>query len=64
MNYFTLLFLLGVIGSLLAQPAQKEKEAILEVLMRQQQHWNEGNLVAFMQGYWKSDSLIFTGRMV
>jgi ketosteroid isomerase-like protein len=62
MNYFTLLFLLGVIGSLLAQPAQKEKEAILEVLMRQQQHWNEGNLVAFMQGYWKSDSLIFTGR--
>jgi ketosteroid isomerase-like protein len=33
--------------------------AIRKVLEQQQQDWNSGNLEAFMQGYWKSDSLKF-----
>jgi ketosteroid isomerase-like protein len=33
--------------------------AIRKVLAQQQQDWNSGNLEAFMQGYWKSDSLKF-----
>jgi ketosteroid isomerase-like protein len=32
---------------------------IRKVLTQQQQHWNSGKLEAFMQGYWKSDSLKF-----
>lgn len=62
MNYLSSLFLFLVIGSLHAQTSGGEKKAILEVLMQQQQHWNEGNITAFMEGYWKSDSVIFTGR--
>lgn len=33
--------------------------AIRKVLAQQQQDWNSGKLEAFMQGYWKSDSLKF-----
>lgn len=62
MNRLSLLFLLIASWPLHAQTPEDEKKAILKVLMQQQQHWNEGNIPAFMEGYWKSDSLIFTGR--
>ncbi len=39
--------------------AQTDKNAINSVLAKQQQDWNNGDLEAFMQGYWKSDSLKF-----
>lgn len=45
-----------------AQHVEDDKIAIIQVLMQQQHYWNEGNIPAFMEGYWKSDSLIFTGR--
>jgi hypothetical protein len=32
-----------------------------DMLRRQSEAWNEGDLVAFMQDYWKSDSLRFIG---
>lgn len=35
--------------------------AIKEVLGRQENAWNEGNIEAFMEGYWRSDSLQFVG---
>lgn len=43
--------------------AQKtnERQAVLEVMNRQKKHWNEGNISAFMEDYWKSDSLMFIG---
>ena len=31
-------------------------------MQRQTAAWNEGNLEAFMQNYWKSDSLMFIGK--
>ncbi len=37
-----------------------EKEAIRQVLVDQVNAWNAGNLEGFMEGYWKSDDLIFT----
>ena len=40
-----------------------EKE-IREVLMRQQDAWNQGNVEEFMEGYWKSDSLMFIGSKI
>lgn len=38
----------------------QEKE-IKKVLETQRKAWNRGNIPAFMQGYWKSDSLMFVG---
>ena len=39
-----------------------EKENILKVMAQQEKDWNEGNIEAFMQGYWQSDSLMFIGK--
>jgi hypothetical protein len=43
--------------------AQKttERQAVLKVLARQNENWNTGNIDAFMEDYWKSDSLMFIG---
>lgn len=38
----------------------QEKE-IRNVLETQRKAWNRGDIPAFMQGYWKSDSLMFVG---
>jgi len=40
---------------------QSEKE-VLKELDRQLQCWNNADLDCFMQGYWKSDSLMFIGK--
>ncbi len=40
----------------------QDKEAVLKVLEIQQRAWNLGDIDGFMQGYWKSDSLVFVGK--
>lgn len=35
--------------------------AIQQILTRQKNDWNSGNVTAFMKGYWESDSLVFIG---
>ena len=40
----------------------QDKEAVLKVLRNQEQAWNRGDIDGFMQGYWKSDSLVFVGK--
>ncbi|NDK55418.1 YybH family protein [Pontibacter fetidus] len=37
-------------------------EAVKKVLTEQAAHWSAGNLEGYMQGYWKSDSLLFIGK--
>lgn len=39
-----------------------DESAIRQLLFEQTQAWNNGNIEAFMQGYWKSDSLAFIGK--
>ena len=39
----------------------QEKE-IRDLLENQRSDWNKGDITAFMQGYWKSDSLLFVGQ--
>lgn len=34
---------------------------VQKILKQQQIAWNKGDIVAFMEGYWKSDSLRFIG---
>ena len=41
---------------------QSDKELILELLETQRIDWNRGDIAAYMQGYIKSDSLLFVGK--
>ncbi len=36
--------------------------AIRKVLAKQQTCWNAGNIDCFMEGYWKSEDLVFIGK--
>ncbi len=40
----------------------KDELAIRNLLARQTEDWNKGNIEAFMKGYWESDSLVFVGK--
>ena len=41
-----------------------DESAIRTVLKKQVAAWNEANIEAFMQGYWKSDSILFIGSEI
>lgn len=60
MKYFLVcfLFLMPLLNAM-AQSAENEIEAVLQM---QQEAWNKGDIRAFMEGYWKSDKLTFTGK--
>jgi hypothetical protein len=57
---FYTFFLISVSSAVIAQST--EETAIREVLTRQNKNWNDGNIEAFMEDYWKSDSLMFIGK--
>lgn len=56
-----LLIIAGLLLSIVLHAQTKDEEAIKSVLNTQMNAWNEGNIDVFMQGYWKSDSLVFVG---
>ena len=60
--YFLTLFFI-VSGFLFSQQAVSKKDslAVVKVLFEQQDHWNKGEIDAFMEGYLKSDKLVFSG---
>ena len=39
----------------------KDRAAIMQLLMNQQDEWNKGNVDAFMTAYWNSPELTFSG---
>ena len=41
---------------------QHQNENILSVMKMQEKAWSDGDIEAFMQGYWQSDSLMFIGK--
>jgi len=55
-----LALLLFISSSVFAQ--SNARENILKTMHLQEKAWNEGNLEAFMEPYWKSDSLMFIGK--
>jgi ketosteroid isomerase-like protein len=57
---FIFSFLLATYSICQAQQNPDQK-AIRHLLMKQEADWNAGNIDAFMEGYWKSDSLAFIG---
>jgi ketosteroid isomerase-like protein len=40
----------------------QDRQAILNLMHNQELAWNRGDIDVFMQGYWKSDSLLFVGK--
>lgn len=60
--YTTLLaFALAVPGAA-ARAQQSPENAIRQLMQQQTEAWNQGNIPAFMDTYWQSDSLLFIGK--
>lgn len=55
---FLLILALPALAQSEQQKAQIEVE-VLSVMTQQSQAWNRGDAEGFMQGYWKSDKLVF-----
>lgn len=55
------LFMLVLSQVIYGQNISNPVNEIKSVLLNQQIAWNEGNIEAFMSGYWQSDSLTFIG---
>lgn len=62
MNRFFLLLMIGVLATATGRAQQNaDEQAIVQLMQEQEAAWNRGDIKAFMQGYWKNDSLTFTG---
>jgi ketosteroid isomerase-like protein len=48
--------------SLFAMAQASDEQQIRGILDRQVEAWNRGDLRAFMNGYWESDSLMYIGK--
>ncbi len=57
-----LLCLLFVLFAQNAFTQTKDAQAILQLLSKQENAWNQGDITQFMQGYWENDSLVFVGK--
>jgi len=61
-RFFYVLFIISA-NLLVAQKKVSKKDSLLIVktLFQQQAVWNRGDIDAFMEGYIKSDALVFSG---
>jgi uncharacterized protein (TIGR02246 family) len=50
------------VSATFSQAQSKDEQQIRNLLQTQVEAWNRGDLEAFMQTYWKSDSLMFIGK--
>jgi ketosteroid isomerase-like protein len=57
-----LVFLTGIFFLFIGNAQDRHEIAIRNILERQSQAWNRGDLEAFMNGYWENDSLMFVGK--
>ncbi len=55
-----ILGLLWIAVTARARQSDSSAAEIRGVLMRQMDAWNKGDIRGYMEGYWKSDSLLFT----
>jgi hypothetical protein len=59
--FFSGLFLITTVLFSQKKLSQIDSLAIVKILYEQQEDWNRGDIDAFMQGYLKSDQLVFSG---
>ena len=57
-----ILLLFTICWSITCQAQNKDENTIRNMLHHQTEAWNRGDLEAFMQPYWQSDSLMFVGK--
>jgi hypothetical protein len=57
-----LLFACILFSTLAASAQSKDEATIRSILATQTNAWNRGDLEKFMEGYWRSDSLMFIGK--
>ncbi len=62
MNKIIVYLLLSLCFYTKATAQSEEQKAVVAVLESQRLAWNKGNIEEYMQGYWKSDSLVFVGK--
>lgn len=53
---------LAILFSVTLAAQSKDEKAILQMLEKQNNSWNRGDIAGFMKGYWESDSLMFVGK--
>jgi ketosteroid isomerase-like protein len=58
----TILTFLTFLTTASTNAQSKDEQLIRQLMAMQTQQWNKGNIEGFMEGYWKSDSLVFVGR--
>ena len=58
----SLVLLIGIFFLLDGAAQSRNENAIRNILDRQTQAWNRGDLNDFMKGYWEHDSLMFIGK--
>jgi ketosteroid isomerase-like protein len=51
-----------IIISIMACNQDEDSLEIKKVMSLQEEAWNNGDIEQFMEGYWKSDSLMFIGK--
>lgn len=57
---FTFLIAVCAVSCRQGSVSKEEDQLVIQsLLQRQVKAWNEGNIDQFMEGYWKSDSLLF-----
>lgn len=59
---FAFIFLCSLMSLFVIGQTNNDKTQILSLMQQQEDCWNKGDLVGFMQGYWKNDSLMFIGK--
>lgn len=60
--FFVLVLLLNIsISSTASAQSTKSEKSVMALLEQQAADWNEGDIEAFMEGYWNSPKLTFIG---
>jgi ketosteroid isomerase-like protein len=57
-----LIVILVLSANTFLQAQNADVKTILSILDKQTAAWNRGDITAFMDGYWESDSLMFIGK--
>jgi ketosteroid isomerase-like protein len=59
---YAFILLISLMSFISFAQSKTDKQEILNLLEKQRSDWNKGDLEAYMQGYLKSDSLLFVGK--
>ena len=62
-SFLSIILLVFFNSSIFSQQKINKKDsiAVIDVLYKQQSDWNSGDIDSFMEGYLKSENLIFSG---